>query len=1703
MNSNAFRSLKFGSLSDFAHQAIASFAEPAFLDGIKALVLSKANFLDLYTIGRVLALCEAARNEKGREILLSFGKSRKGRRLENLKALHFFDYCSTHDVQFEPTPPAESLLQAGPRPLAKYYWCPLVPITEFPFKTPQNETHALQQTNAILDAVCHSLRGTLENVVGIPYDRVLLEISHLVFGVLKELVLNVISHSSTNSVIVAIALHREGPTASRPHRAGFSVQSGQACYETLVLDLGHGVLRSVRGKLAAVPDDTLAQYNTLAPWDRQYSHLKNQEESLLSTIFRGNLVVRKGRKSEGLHELARHVGWFRGILNYRTGRTEVQLSGEASDGTSVFVRPDGQPFFLPGVAAAALLPSDQVSSFLVRHSLGHVTVPDSQRSPTLPSVQAYRTTPEGLFGGQSQVELRWKVELFAREYIEEFRHLKTASNTAPAFGALDLLLSTAANPDFIDSLLQEFCKVKAWKAEADPDIIAGSFFMNARRDLIWALRRRVCCSFLMITNSPCLMLDEADEPHFLGIPRLSDGVYDIEDALKAVFHVHSISETVFRRDWNLTPRQLEALNSILPDDDRCLLYRRTHAGETYFCAHDILTGIRSARRNSLAKLQEHVATLGPVGIAERGLADFWADPTTIIPCTKGLIETTRLTPVNTLVGFMQNGDQLAASIQRLTGASRLLIVDLENSDSWANIAPENGCAVVVDFLADGRLAGSIEAFLQSLHDAGIAAGVVVACIDMRSMPTSINGVEVRPLLSIRSGLSLPANATSMVFGTISGSPAEERLTSVPTGDSAAEIELPKRDQLQYSDIEVSAEFWHNASSLGIVSSTRSGRERRNILFYENNERIIENHRTRVFLEQFVSDVVKDKLRLGVDVVFHPSHSVGAYLAQLAASQLNRTPLVIPLTQHNYGGPIEVSQKEYDRLRAALDMHLKTSSRPVLRALIVDDSILTGSSVFTMLGIAEMLGVRVTGVMVLLNRLSPEVSAILSAMPFRFAFLYRLHMPVLKDDRSPDTVVAAWSRSMMGNVPSAYGRDWSQHILASPGESYFLSSAEAVESDRPLRHPKCDLPISEASRFRAHELRQIIEGLLLHHDPEILDISTRLAIAYNFLERLVEEEATWVLLRGLAAMAREDGRETNEAFFVRKLIYLMAFSRYTRPAGIEKTFEALCLEIISAMVSEDRWTVLPRLVSDCLMALAAVGSCVLCDIWEQLAYKLVPVVASPGAADDGAATTVLQSFAWSLGALTTIKRVELTDIYLENLSKTFETIADGGQAEIVCLDIYASLIQQDARFREYLRIQHWPDQDTFATALEGGPNSGPMMAYLKEAPGYSCTLKTVLTLCNGLTVLLYSKNASDDRYYLRAYATANRGGQQEGLSGKELSDRVFSPRIYDRMGRGHPLLSRDTCELESLSRYSSTSHAWMFGAPVRTTGHGEEYYVIVGYAHEPLDNRFIRTAYYYWLRAEGLLRSILPAIYEKHVVSSTAWNALVQSIKPIHPIRPMGDGRRRVIARALAAMNLGDLLHRAVGMTRHTTLRPIEILRSVRELENTLMLRIQTEQAEGDEKLRGVLPADPDLWPVTVLTDEYGIRNSEYCRREKRDDCDVVLGFQPSVLEFILLESLCNALANYVSSIELTVGILPSEDPAGLRRANIVVSVRNDCEHETALRKSGVAACHAAAEAVGGRYESIFDPCERRWRATLVLPAYVVPETLARRLHDLL
>jgi hypothetical protein len=405
---------------------------------------------------------------------------------------------------------------------------------------------------------------------------------------------------------------------------------------------------------------------------------------------------------------------------------------------------------------------------------------------------------------------------------------------------------------------------------------------------------------------------------------------------------------------------------------------------------------------------------------------------------------------------------------------------------------------------------------------------------------------------------------------------------------------------------------------------------------------------------------------------------------------------------------------------------------------------------------------------------------------------------------------------------------------------------------------------------------------------------------------------------------------------------------------------------------------------------------------------------------------------------------------------------------------------------------------------------------------------VLRVTQADTVLLYSRNNADDKYFLRDIETSG-NKPDDFLTARDLSATVLPRNWSERMEERLFFSSNDPEELRRLNVYHKlpereVTHEWCLGAAIYTMGE-IDYYMILGFIDREPTIEALSTTYYYWLQCEALLREILPEIHQRYLESSSAWNALVKSVRPIHPIVPTGSEsspifkRRGDLRLAMASVNIGDFMRQAVGMS----LVPVRNLYRIREhIQDTLVdLRAVLENERRRDPTRGYLLDTLDPWPVIAppsahAPEDYEPRGTYI---PFQSEGEIYCAFHLPVLEFITYETLCNTLSYYenAESIFISIQFRRGDPGQGVQRILVDVRVENDVhpheKHEAlqdpevlqnAERKpTGVQACEMAAEAVGGSFQSRYDPVLRRRVTLATLPAYRVPSRLQERLRDYL
>ena len=802
------------------------------------------------------------------------------------------------------------------------------------------------------------------------------EISAIVFQALRELAANAVEHSGADQFLTGLTVFAEPGQSRRPKYRQLQ-PGGRHHYDLLAADFGCGILQSIRRKLGL--QTSAEDYMRNTPWSNGMAELLTAEQRTIASTFSGNLILRRGRKSQGLHDLFEVVSSFNGTLTLRTGRTVSFVSANGCGEPSVEFHDTskGRDLFLPGTVLSALLPSRRLGVLQADTRALKARRPSDKAQLVVCQLEE---KPTRLLQGGPIEGLRRPAERDA-DRIRREAH-KWSPETALE---LDLGVARQLDVEYLDALFQELIK-----REGDEDyyILGRLLVTNVPMQAIHALQRGVAEAFLQNLGLYVLLLDVNDEPVFLGFDRPLEGALKWEDLAQVIVRCGLVFDKDLKRVLGLKSlKAVEEFGEVLKSHRGGLL-RRTNSPSPGFQCPSLKEPLHSRRSDLKKEIIRHAVKEPGLscfclrnGRSVTSLVDFcqlWSAPNLVTDGVKLLLSELPRRPWDTVCGFRNNGDRLASRLARMLHIENLSILTLESEHVPNNI----GAAVLVvcDVIFDGDENSQLAKWVAVISDRVSKLGgewSFAAFLDLRIEE------DGRP-----EWLRDAAFAESVLKRT--------------SFDEAAQVELPRPAGLSpfhrgfrhgpnyalskpkytgrqgcvdpgLSPAETSAEFWHLATEAGFLSCTREAREQRELVFSDFTERLLESRHTRRLVDKFVAEFVRRTLRGRVHVILHPVHPVGAYLAQLAAESLQTRPLVLPVHQQRYGGNLEVSSSDWAFAKAKL-VDFDSTEEGNLGALVIDDSVITGRSLVFMAGLASRLGLNVVGGLVLIDRLAPETRA---------------------------------------------------------------------------------------------------------------------------------------------------------------------------------------------------------------------------------------------------------------------------------------------------------------------------------------------------------------------------------------------------------------------------------------------------------------------------------------------------------------------------------------------------------------------------------------------------------------------------------------------------------------------------------------------------------------------------------------------------------
>ena len=625
--------------------------------------------------------------------------------------------------------------------------------------------------------------------------------------------------------------------------------------------------------------------------------------------------------------------------------------------------------------------------------------------------------------------------------------------------------------------------------------------------------------------------------------------------------------------------------------------------------------------------------------------------------------------------------------------------------------------------------------------------------------------------------------------------------------------------------------------------------------------------------------------------------------------------------------------------------------------------------------------------------------------------------------------------------------------------------------------------------------------------------TRIAIVANFLDRLVDQNPFWKLLNTFGTFAAHSKTSNPESHFLRKILLILAYSTQNNDVKTKNLVSQIAANTINTCFQQDNWDHLVELISDCFMVLARSNPLKLVDSVSTHFDSIAELMNKNDVEE--AETNFLRlcsSAAWSIAGAVGSGTLQLTEEARNEISEhkgKFEAFPIVG---FYCVEMMESLLERDVSLKHKLGIRSWYESDNFLELLNDR-NDTEIVDYLSKAPGYTCTLMSVLEICAADAILLYQRSEEiggvenkssgqekfSDYFVLRAAQSSFQTATIEGLLEFDISNKVYPVEIQMAMDQQLYFESSSGSLLEEIPNYiDGREITWVFGSPIFSSDQTEQYYAILAYRKLPVNlGHFKITSFLYWKKCERLLSNILPAIHARYFKSSAAWHSLVQAVGPFH-MNSIDNEKRLLLKGAFSTLNPSSLLRRALSMSRQTARNQVQVQYHLAQISFDLRDAAK-EYMKGNKKSLDESPIDltDEGWPVEPIS---ALGEVKYRKR--------YFSFNETVLDFIVYECLLNSLTYFQTMVQIRTEIIDAEDGLNGSDGKLVVEISNDFQFDGAytpdigqVTKSGIKACKAAAIAVDGVFVS--EANGAIWKSKIILPVHFVPKILRRILSAIL
>ncbi len=1093
---------------------------------------SNSDFFDLFVIGKLISALD---HYKPR-IHWSFNTAD----IERLEALRLRTILESNGTVTEIEKKSSGYWNAKPN--KKQYWIPLFPLMKIKIDNrPQKKDEPVDKVNQLSKNVFSACSASLEaNFSGEYLWAVKAEIHRIVNIALREIISNSFEHSLGRHIYIAIVAKRDTShfrlsRSTFSHDTAFKSSGTIDAIELLVADNGRGLLDGI---MSTLKENDITRSASDAVWSSFSKEALNSdairrlEETFLTQLMNGELALRRGRRSEGLKQVFKELSWAEGVVNMRTGASSCEYHP-----VSTIAHPiPSSKFHIPG-----LIYSSYHLSYSLRLTNRKYLSDQAELDLSVDENLFYSNNkPKAFFGGSSFLKILRRAEIDVHEVATNIKDELNSQKSDFSICVIDLENSPYIELEYLDSFLQEAARCTL----PGKDFLLSQCIVlrGLRRELIFKLRFMTSQAVLIAIGTFVLCLDEYDIPHFLGIPRFGQSIFDIEDILVNAYLGYNVPIKNFLSSDNGNNEYHQYLKNLAKSKSNCLLKLTSNSKPASAPVKNKKSAQVKNKKEELdstpifAQVKHKIEELDheqtsaelkrfllprPLQLIDQSIQygfDFrhlYSKDRCLITAYRSVRKSVVENGITSIWYLSNNGNRLALEIavQLAIEDAQMLIYREEPSKPGWDVPPARGqTALVLDIIYPSDIREQDSPVGRLLLEVSEKISLLVVSAASESAMTEFE--ETYPEISIVAALSKHENDPLPKGVDRDKPPLSSSLDykNAPIAEKPGQI---GRRSL-YSEIELSTDFWQHAKEIDYLASGDDNRfeDSRKLVIRERNRFLMSNLRVRQQIRSLLRQFVVEKLSQNVKVIVHPTHAIGAWLAREVASMLPCNPLILALRQPVYGGQIKISTEDMSELTERVS-ELKSASNLPLRTLILDDSVVSGSSLTKMFGIAHLLNLEVTGIFVVLNRLDSSVSEAVEKRSGAFAYLFRLHVgqetthyKELDDMRdrlesvSKSTIsqrVADTCRSISDTIKYALRPqtgDWNKQ-----DRKKFSEDIKTLRSK--IRKRYAD---SSAQHY------QIFFGLILNESLDILDLQSRLIVIQNFIDAILESDFYWDVLR---------------------------------------------------------------------------------------------------------------------------------------------------------------------------------------------------------------------------------------------------------------------------------------------------------------------------------------------------------------------------------------------------------------------------------------------------------------------------------------------------------------------------------------------------------------------------------------------------------------